>query len=186
MAYSKGGHNEALRAALLEEQHGYCAYTERRIDELHDTVAVEHFQPRSQGGSDEVDNLYATLQSANQRKRRKEKDYKKGHPLFCDRFFQEPGGFESRIEYLEGDFFYAAREGDDELGKALIDYLAFNDPEYVEARRNHVQRLCGLFADAGWDRERQRRYLLEHPADAHYPSVLRAELGIDVVPHPSE
>ena len=43
--YAKGGHNDGLLLALLAEQHGFCAYTEKVANPL-DTLAVEHFDPR--------------------------------------------------------------------------------------------------------------------------------------------
>lgn len=143
-------------------------------------MAIEHFQPKSHDGSNDYWNLYVTLQSANQRKRKKERRYV-GHPLMNERFFQEAGGFESRIDYVREEFFYAERDPDDDLAVALLDYLDINSPERVEARRRHASRLRDLFDIAGYGPEEVTRYFADHPEETDYPTVLREELGVDVL-----
>ena len=180
LAYAVGGHNEELQERLLAEQQGFCAYTEKRVDAL-DTLAVEHFDPRLKG-KDDARNYYAVLQTANQRKRRKERQYA-GAGFFDSRFFQD-AAHQGRVAYLAGEGVFAeASPGDDEA-RDLIDYLGFNDPELYEARRAHVARLRDLFRLAGWHAEEQRAWFRRFPHECSFPSALEGELGLpDLLGH---
>lgn len=184
-AYQPGGDNRVLRQAFLDEQEGYCAYTERRIDAHDDSVAIEHFdatlKPRRGGGEsgDGYENWYVVLQTQNQRKRRNEKRHA-GASFFDSRFFQAPGGFDSRIGYLHGEYLYEERDPEDVEAIEFLAYLDLNVEERVKHRRRHIERLRSLFADADYTVDQVRAYLERHPQELHYPTVLAAELDIEV------
>lgn len=179
LTYAPGGHNEALLQALLADQHGFCAYSECRITDLH-TAAVEHFDKRLKGtDADGPDNHYGVLQVVNQRKRRREKRFA-GAAFFETRFFQEPGALGKRLRYVpEANAFDPVDPKDTEAAE-LAEYLGFDEPEVADERRTHVQRLEALFRDAAWDRGRQLQWLADHPEDLSYPTALSATLELDL------
>lgn len=178
----QSGHNDELRGLLRDEQRGYCAYTEKRFSSL-DSVDVEHFDDRLKGTSaDGYYNYYATLHSANKRKRRKTAKHR-GASFFETKFFQQPGGFERRVQYLaEGAGVYEEIDPSDEEARALIDYLGLNDHDVSEERRKHVARLRDLFAAAGWGRSVQIEHLSTYRDELSFPTALSAELGLDLDP----
>lgn len=178
MRYASGGHNEALLAGLLQEQKGFCAYTEKRVSGL-DTRAVEHFD-RSLKGTDEdgYHNVYGTLQSSNQWKRRKERRYQ-GASFFNSRFFQLPG--DSRLSFSVEDMAYEPTDPADGEARDLIDYLGLNSEELVKARRRHVESLQERFFDAGWrSPDQQLRWFEGHPEDLSFITALEGAMQLDL------
>ncbi|MBI5367393.1 MAG: hypothetical protein HZA54_10185 [Planctomycetes bacterium] len=175
LVYSIAGHNERLRALLLEEQRGFCAYTEKVVTPL-DTCAVEHFDRAKKGtASDGYYNYYAVLQSANQRKRGKETQYR-GAAFFGSLFFQAPGGFTRRIRFVPDDFAYEEIDAGDEEARSLIDYLGLNDHPLVEARRSHLAVLGDLFD--GMDERERLAFLATNRLQLSYPTALEAVLNL--------
>lgn len=179
LVYREGAHNDRLLELLRAEQRGYCAYTEKRFS-LHDTSAVEHFDRRLKG-VDGYLNYYAVLQSANQRKRRKEAKHERAS-FFATRFFQAPGAFERRIRYIAGDGVYEEIDPADTEAEALIDYLGLNDHDVVEERRKHVARLRDIFLRATWTAAQQLEHFHRHPEELSYPSALTVEFSVDIEP----
>lgn len=179
--YREGAHNDRLLELLRAEQRGYCAYTEKRFS-THDTPAVEHFDRRLKGTvADGYRNYYAALQSANQRKRRKDAKHEHAR-FFVTRFFQAAGAFERRIRYIAGDGVYEEIDPTDSEARALIDYLGLNDHDVVEERRKHVARLHDIFLRATWSAAQQLEHFHRHPEELSYPTALTAELGLDIEP----
>lgn len=179
LVYKLGAHNDRLLALLRDEQHDFCAYTEKRLSPL-DTCAVEHFDPGLKNtAQDGYHNYYATLQSANQRKRRNERAHRDAS-CFTDRFFQAPGGFERRIRYIAGEYIYEEIDPSDDAARSLITYLGLNDHEVLEERRKHVARLRDIFSinAAQWAPEQRLSFLRSHPAELSYPTALAAELQL--------
>jgi hypothetical protein len=176
LVYKDKGHNDQLLDLLLDEQHGFCAYTEKRSTPL-DTCAVEHFDTRKKRtAADDYFNYYAVLQSANQRKRRREQKHR-GAAFFESLFFQKKAGL-SRIRYLPGEGVFEETYEDDHEARDLVDFLGFNDEILFEERRKHVERLRELFREAEWGADRQRAYLNEHPEELSFVTALEAELGL--------
>lgn len=171
-AYSVDGDNRPLRVALLEAQRGYCAYTEKRVDEL-DTCAVEHFDPRMKGSDDWL-NWYATLQSANQRKRRHERALAEAG-FFTSRFFQGAAGA-ARVRYVPGRGAYKAVDPEDDEARELIEYLGFNDPTLHDVRRRHVKRVRDTLARI--DRSEWIDWFRAHPEDLSFITAVEAELEL--------
>ncbi len=171
-AYRADGDNRTLRAALLDAQRGYCAYTEKRVDAL-DTCAVEHFDPRKKGDDDWF-NWYATLQSANQRKRRHDRALANA-PFFESRFFQKVEGA-ARIRYVRGRGLYKAVDPADVEARELIEYLGLNDPTLHDVRRRHVKRVrdtLARIAQSEWI-----EWFREHPEDLSFITAIEVELEL--------
>jgi len=177
LRYRLGGDNTRLRQLLLEEQHGFCAYTEK-LDEDPLTYDVEHFDPAKKHTGDDYYNYYAVLHTANQRKRKKEGQYR-GASFFASRFFQDEQQLAVRVRYVAGEHIYEEAEGDQEAAD-LIDYLGLNDEPLCRHRRNHARKLRNIFADAGFDEEQKLRFLRENRSELSYPTALEAELGLDL------
>ena len=66
--YANAGQRADIRAALINEQQGFCAYSERFIKHT-DSVDIEHFDPRKKDTTDDnYYNWYATLRWLNSHK----------------------------------------------------------------------------------------------------------------------
>lgn len=180
--YKEKGHNEALLAGLLAEQSGFCAYTERKVDDDH-TCAVEHFDPSLKGTDrDGYLNYYAVLQKANQRKRRTEREHETA-AFFRSRFFQQPCGFDARIAYVPGEFVYEELVDDDDEAAAFIDYLGLSSEGRARVRRRHVERLKAIFKDAGYTASERLNFFRRYPSELDYITTLEAELDLDLSEH---
>jgi hypothetical protein len=178
LKYHKNRGNSRLRAMLLEEQRGFCAYTEKRVAKP-DSVDVEHFDP-GRKYQDDYYNYYAVLRDANQRKRKKEAKHR-GAAFFESRFFQDAGQLGRRVRFVAEWNVYEETDEADVEAAALIDYLGFNDPEVCEDRRLHVDRLRGLLRDAGW-KDGAVDYLREHPEELSFVTAIEARFGLDLGP----
>lgn len=170
LTYAPKGHNEAVRDALVADQHGFCAYSEARFDELA-TVAVEHFD-HTLKGRDDATNWYAVHQLVNQRKRRREKEYAES-PFFETRFFQVPGALQARVRFLPDENVFEEIDPTD-------GFLGFNDPEVSTVRGRHVRRLKDLFQLAELDAAGRIAWLRDHPEDLSFPTALAATLDLDL------
>lgn len=177
VTYKPKGDNSLLREMLVAEQHGFCAYTEKRLEPT-DSCEIEHFDPRQKYSGDDYYNYYATLRSANQRKRGKEKKHA-GAEFFASRFFQDRQQLAARVRYVPGEFVYEAVKDDQEAAD-LIDYLGLNDYGLCEQRRAHAMRLKGIFGAAGYDRNSQVSYLFANDVEQSFITALEAELDLDL------
>lgn len=186
LVYQPKGHNDRLLGLLCNEQRGYCAYTERRFS-ANDTCAVEHFDPTLKNTpQDDYYNYYATLQSANQRKRRKERRPEAANWSWRSpgvKFFQVPSALEQRIRYVPQGCFYEEIDAGDVEARALIDYLGLNDNVIVEERQNHVKLLRRIFNNhTEWPEQQQLEFLKAHPEMLSFPTALAAGLQLDLDP----
>lgn len=174
LTYKLRGDNQPLRDALLAEQKGFCAYTEERVTAT-DTVAVEHFNA-SLKRCDDYFNYYATQQTANQRKRRKERA-QKGASFFTTRWFQQPGAVEARLEYVPDSHTYQPRDARDTDAATLISYLGMNAPELVDVRTSHVYAMLDIFELGQLDVAGARAWFAAHPRHLSFITALEATLG---------
>jgi hypothetical protein len=151
----------AIRALLSSLQQEFCAYSEKRFENL-DAVEVEHFDPRlKETPSDSIFNWHAVVRVVNQRRPRK---IEKHLPLPDP---NDPGLFQ-RFVYENGEF--CPRDEDDLEAKNLLKWLGINLPE--------VDRLRDLQECLGDDGLRNQ--LLKHPANQSFPTAVEAELGIPI------
>lgn len=167
LTYRKSGGNVALRNRLLEEQGGYCAYSERYIDPI-DACAVEHFDPRKKFTEDDnYWNWYAVLTWINERKPKKIEPYL---PILSP---SDPT-LSARIRFRD-ELFEAVNE-DEEEAKHLIAFLLWNHPEVVESRTKHIQRMRDLQKLLGFTRAELITWLAKEPTRQSYITALEQAL----------
>lgn len=158
-----------IRDELLNEQIGFCAYSERYVQNT-DAVDVEHFDARLKGKeNDSYWNWYAVLSWMNKRKPRKIEPFE---PILKP--YSED--IEQRIKYEDGQFL--AVDPNDEEADNLIEYLRWNSPELSEDRRKHIERIRSVQKVWGDDQERFFDYLVNHPENLSFFSALTVELGL--------
>ena len=140
LAYKKGQgkKNKILKKLLLEEQKGFCAYTELYIGNTEKSLIsaeVEHFNTTLKY-KDDYYNYYAVLRGANLSKKKKDAKYKETakavKSFFGSLFFQDDKEFQKRIRYTDGD--YEEIDENDKEARDLIDFLGLNNPELHKAR----------------------------------------------------
>lgn len=178
LAYSRSSTRQDLRARLLAEQHGFCAYTERHVTDL-DAVDIEHFDAdKKAAGDDDYYNYYAVTHVANQWKADKDRTGGfRGASFFKSRFFQSAAEHH-RVRYDAVDDAFVARDPADTEVVDLIAYLGFNEDVLIEERRAHVASLREVFDDANWDSDRRRKYFADYPH--HLSFVTAIETGLDL------
>lgn len=166
--YATPSHRLQIRAELLHEQSGFCAYTERYITPI-DACEIEHFDDRMKETSvDSYWNWYAVLRWINQRKRRIDK--------FLPILAPHDPTLSARIHYKDGQFLPV--DATDVEAHNLIEFLGWNDPTLAQYRNKFVARkrqdYLDLFAE-------NRVAFLEHqkkdPENLSFLTVLEAELG---------
>ena len=177
LVYRVTGDNRRLRSLLLDEQCGFCAYSEKRVNRL-DSVEVEHFD-RSKKGRDDYYNYYAVIREANLRKKGKEQKHT-GASFFSSLFFHNPVALGRRIRYVIGDGVYETTSADDDEAAALIDFPGFNDNCLCEERSRHIRRLRDLFGDARYSASEKHSWFDEHPEDLSFATAIEAEIGLDL------
>jgi hypothetical protein len=158
-----------IRDELLKEQIGFCAYSERYVQNT-DAVDVEHFDARLKGTeNDSYWNWYAVLSWMNKRKPRKIEPFE---PILQP--YSED--INRRIKYEDGQFL--AVDPNDKEADNLIKYLGWNSPELYEDRRKHIDRIRFVQKACGDDQESFFNYLVNHPDNLSFFSTLRVELGL--------
>ncbi len=164
---------KTIRAELLKEQQGFCAYSERYIQNT-DATDVEHFDPRLKGSLDDnYWNWYAVLHWMNQHKPRKIEPFE---PIL----WPYSTDLNQRIQYKDGQFL--AVNPDDKEASNLIQYLGWNCPELAKDRLNHIKRMRFAQKMFGQDRDRFMAYLMGNPSNLSFFSALKVELGLpDVI-----
>jgi len=168
--YETKSQRPKIRAALLKEQKGFCAYSERYIQQT-DSPEIEHFDPRIKPTSkDGYQNWYAVLNWLNIHKPKKiEPHLPILHPSSPD--------LKERILYKDGLFQVANK--DDEEAQNLINFLGWNKMEVVTDRQKHVQRvkfMKEMLAEETLFLEQLKKDKL----NLSFATALEAELGIDI------
>lgn len=168
LRYSVVAEREALRKGLLSEQYGFCAYSERFVQNS-DSCNIEHFYPKTENPTREDDymNMFAAHSWMDAHKPKKIAPYL---PIL------EPHSddLHDRIVY-EGGIFKCVNE-DDAAAQNLIDFLGFNKYEVSEDRRRHLSRIKLL---RSWKTEPEfYTYLKEHRQELSYATALEKELSI--------
>lgn len=169
--YSRRSHQSHIRNALLEEQYGYCAYTEDFVTPMY-AVDVEHFNDTLKGTEDDSYwNWYAVGHKLNLKKPRIAKYLPIMKPY-------DPS-LKERIFYADGEF--QVVNEDDIEAKNLISFLAWNDPILAEYRADVVANLKDLRDELfNGDEDAFIAYLRKRPENLRFITVLRVELGIDL------
>ena len=173
LKYKSGADNSRLRIKLLEEQHNFCAYTEKYITKI-DSPEIEHFNP-SIKDTDNYYNYYTTLRYANEQKISKYPIYKDSD-FFKTLFFQDEAALESRIYYE--DFEYLLTNKDDKEAGDLVDYLGLNDDYLYGERMKHIHRLKSTIGD--FTPEQKHTYFNKHKNDLSFPTAIEYEFKINL------
>ena len=173
LRYSVASERDELRKGLLQEQHGFCAYSEEFVKQS-DSCNIEHFYPKTENPSKEDDymNLYATRSWLDEHKPKKIAPYLPIlNPSSTD--------LHDRIDY-EAGIFKCVKEGDVEA-QHLIDFLGFNKYEVSLDRRNHISRIRQVIAlNEEWKTDKSSfwEFLKAHKFWLSYATALEKELGI--------
>lgn len=170
LSYAETAKRPVLRQRLLDEQYGFCAYSEIYIRMI-DSHDIEHFDPRKKGEiNDGYYNWYVTLKWVNERKA------KKLTQNYLPILIPSDSDIRNKIHYMDG-IFVATHEGGLEA-KNLILFLGLNRPELYMERKNHIDRLRDLRAMTN-DVEFRNR-LLSDPSLLSFATALQAEMGLNV------
>jgi hypothetical protein len=180
MKYRESGDNGPLRNALIGEQNGFCAYTEKYLEPL-DSVEVEHFDSSLKKKDDDYWNYYAVIRKANLYK--KDEKYI-GATFFASKFFHDNEKIRSRIGYAPGNSsipgtFYEIDETDVEC-RDLIDFLGCNDLRLSLQRQEAIDFLREKFLDSNWTTDQLKAFFLRHRRLLSFPTAIEAEFGIDL------
>ncbi|MCU0391422.1 MAG: hypothetical protein MUE81_09915 [Thermoflexibacter sp.] len=172
LAYSSPKDRGVLRAQLLAEQKGFCAYSERFIQET-DKHDIEHFYPKNEYPEKEDDyfNLYVVLSWVNEHKPKKIKPFlpilEPSSPTIYD-----------KIKYDKG-LFVVVNEGDKEADN-FIKFLGLNKIELFTDRQNHVQRIKSLKSLCGEDKEIFLQMLQSDKLNLSFITALEVELNMNL------
>lgn len=164
--------NKKIEAILLDEQKGYCAYTDEFIRRA-DAKDIEHFDPNLKGESnDNYNNWFIVKHQWNKEKSIKWSDFQPVlHPTADD--------FEDRIIYAEGDYIASP---DDFEAKNLISLLKLDDPALAHDRKiyiNRKRREINAFGEGA--KEFFQTLLTEDGCEVHYPRAIEAEFKVSVL-----
>jgi len=170
--YSTRSHRLKIRAALLEEQKNFCAYTERYIAPV-DACDIEHFDDRLKNSeADDYWNWYAVHHWINMHKRRIEN--------FLPIMSPYDETLSARVHYENGAF----RPVDEKDTEAinLIEFLGWNSPILAEYRAKTVARIKELRMLYGGDDAGFAVYITADSENLSFITVLEAELGLSLSP----
>lgn len=158
---------KAAMEALTEAQHGFCAYSERRLKPL-DSVEVEHFDPRlKKTESDSIANWHAVIRWVNAHKARKIENFE---PLPDT----QDAGLPARVT-SQNAFLHPVSDDDQEV-RRLLEFLGVNRPEMVKERRCHLSRIRYMMKVALKTGDDVRQ--LVPVEELSFATTLEAELGL--------
>lgn len=161
-----------LRELLVQEQQGFCAYSEMFFRSV-ESIDIEHFDGRLKNSEkDNYFNWYAVLAWVNSHKPKKIAPYlpilNPYAPTFSD-----------RIKYKSG-VYYAVNENDTEA-ENLIKYLGFNKDRLVVDRDKHLKRLKELFISLfNKDVVTFKSYLKNHKQELSFITAIEIEFQLDL------
>ena len=171
--YSTKSQRPKIRAALIDEQRGYCAYSEQYISPMH-AAEIEHFDDSKKNTSDDnYWNWYVVLRKMNQIKMRKK--IEKYNPILNP---YDPQ-VSQRICYKAGQF--QTVQSPDIEAQNLIDFLGWNDPTLARERNGFINRMkqdkARFFSN---DPQGFLDYLKDYPENLSFITALEAELNISL------
>jgi hypothetical protein len=131
LTYNVNGNNSNLSKELLNEQKGFCAYTETYLGRT-DKKEIDHFDPNLKGKQDDnYQNWFLIKAQWNSEKSSKWEKYQPVlHPTESD--------FDERIVYSNGDYLLA--KSDDIQAKNLIALLKLDDADLASERKKYIIR----------------------------------------------
>lgn len=172
LSYDKPTDRPKIRERLLQEQQGFCAYSERFIKHT-DETHIEHFDPRlKETAQDDYFNWYAVLPKFNTQK-------PKQIEPFLPILSPNSPDLVTRIAYQNGIGIFQAVNTDDFEAKNLVKFLRWDSNELYEDCQKHLQRIKELRVLCGDDSlfyDQMKRY----KDNLSFATALEAELGINV------
>lgn len=131
LSYRVNGDNSKLSDYLLNEQNGFCAYTETFFGRT-DKKEIDHYNPNLKGKPDDNYNNWFLIKAQwNSEKSNKWNNYQPViHPTDID--------FEIRIIYFEGDYFVS--DQNDMEASNLISLLKLDNIELAFERKQYISR----------------------------------------------
>ena len=169
--YSTQSHRSKIRAALLEEQNNFCAYTERYVAPI-DACDIEHFDDRKKNTeADGYWNWYAVHHWFNMRKRL--------IAHFLPIMTPHNPSLSERVNYIGGEF--RVIKDDDMEAANLIEFLGWNDPTIAAYRSKTVERIKEIRDFHKGDDAKFVEYITARPEYLSFISVLEVELGLSLI-----
>lgn len=173
LSYDRRSDRPKIRARLLLEQRGFCAYSERFIkatDETH----IEHFDPRQKGTpQDGYFNWYAVLPRFNSQK-------PKQIEPFLPILSPNSPDLSTRVAYQTDIGVFQAVDPNDIEAKNLVKFLKLDSYELFEDCQNHLKYIKVL-RDSCADEVLFLQMLKSNKENLNFASALEALFGIDVV-----
>jgi len=172
LKYSNVSHRQTIRQILLEEQQGFCAYSEEFFKKT-DTKTIEHFYPKTENSDKEDDyyNWYLVKDHANENKPKKIRDYLPIlNPLSSE--------IKNKLKYLKGTFRYEENELEIETLN-FIKFLNLNRYELVKDRQKHLKRVQKI-KDLSQNDDEFFNLLKEDNFYLSYISILEHELSLNL------
>ncbi|MFN5983947.1 MAG: hypothetical protein ACK479_10835 [Fluviicola sp.] len=178
IVYKKNADNQHLLNLLIEEQHNFCAYTDKFFENL-ESIDVEHFNSSlKETEKDDYFNYYAVLHKSNLYKIKKDKKYK-DVSFFETLFFQNKVDLDSRIQYVKGGF-YEEVDLDDIEAKEFIDFLGLNDSRLYRDRIVHLGMLKDIISNANFSKEQMLSFFKRNKKLLDFVTAIEVELEIDL------
>lgn len=171
LTYKVSGDNKKLAAALCNEQHNICAYTEAYLGRT-DKKDIEHFNPTLKDTPDDsYQNWFLVKSQWNGEKASKWKNYQPVlHPTDRD--------FEQRIVYFEGEYIASS---EDQEALNLIRLLKLDDPYLATERRDYLENLKETLDLSGKPAQQYIDYLLvTKPNLIYFIRAIEEELRVKV------
>ncbi|MEO8886286.1 MAG: hypothetical protein ABI367_09505 [Mucilaginibacter sp.] len=171
LSYANVSDRIDIRNQLINEQQGFCAYSERFIKQT-DSVDIEHFDPRKKNTpGDYYYNWYATLHWLNSHK-----------PYKIDPFLPVliPHSLDltTRIKFENGLFETINRP--DVEAQNLIDFLGVNKYELYTDRVKHLNRINALKVLCGDDEELFIKKMIEDQDNLSFATAIEYKFNLDV------
>jgi hypothetical protein len=171
LSYENVGQRMSIRNELINEQQGFCAYSERFIKHS-DSVDIEHFDPRKKNTiDDDYYNWYAALHWLNQHK-----------PYLIDPFLPILTPYSLtlaiRIKFENGVFITINKS--DVEAQNLIDFLGVNRFEVYTDRSNHLNRIKALKSLCGNNDELFIQKMIEDQDNLSFASAIEHVFNLDV------
>ena len=169
--YANAGDRTEIRTALIGEQQGFCAYSERFIKHT-DSVDIEHFDPRKKNTTEDgYYNWYATLPWFNSHKPKNINPYL---PILNP----DSPDLAARVIF-EGGLFKAVSLNDREA-QNLIDFLGVNKNELYTDRAKHINRISALKNLCGGDNQLFLEKLIEDQDNLSFATAIEYNFKLDV------
>jgi hypothetical protein len=174
-SYDRKADRPQIREALLFEQFGFCAYTEKVLGPT-DGPEIEHYDPRLKSTPDDgYTNWYAVCHRVNQIKP------KKLDARFLP-IIERPHETDlaSRIQYVGDKGCFEPLDPDDVEAQNFLRFICVNETELVKERMAHVGRILDGFDAHHRDFAAFSRVLLNDKKLLSFISALETALGVEL------